>query len=150
MVTTERTVLAPVESIEHLAEALDNIGANATITGANGEHVALPPEVFDMLRAIVAAMGDGRAVAITPVDQRLTTQEAADLLGVSRPTAVKLLEAGEIPFEQPGRHRRVLLADVLAYRERISTQRRAALDRMVDIADEADLYERTAEPIRTR
>ena len=77
-------------------------------------------------------------------------QEAADLLGVSRPTVVKLLESGEIPFEQPGRHRRVRLADVLAYRERASVERRAALDQMVEIADEADLYERTSTPKRTR
>jgi hypothetical protein len=63
---------------------------------------------------------------------------------------VKLLEAGEIPFEQPGRHRRVRLVDVLAYRERTSRERRAALDRMVDIADEADMYERTSTPRHTR
>lgn len=69
---------------------------------------------------------------------------------MSRLTLVKLLEAGDIPFEQPGRHRRVRLADVLAYRERGSLERRAALDRMVEIADEADMYERTATPKRTR
>jgi hypothetical protein len=63
---------------------------------------------------------------------------------------VKLLESGEIPFEQPGRHRRVRLADVLAYRVRASVEQRAALDRMVEIADEADLYELTATPKRTR
>src|SRR3546814_6595386 len=85
-------------------------------------------------------MAQGQAVTVAPVHQRLTTQEAADLLGISRPTVVKLLESGEIPFEQPGRHRRVRLADVLAYRERASAARRAALDRMVELADEADLY----------
>lgn len=89
-------------------------------------------------------------MTIAPVHERLTTQEAADLLGVSRPTVVKLLESGEIPFEQPGRRRRVRLADVLAYRERASAEHRAALHRMVEIADEADMYERTATPKRTR
>lgn len=103
-----------------------------------------------MLRDIVEALAQGQAVTIAPVHQRLTTQEAADLLGVSRPTVVKLLESGEIPFEQPGRHRRVRLADILAYRDRSVAERRAALDRMVEIADEADLYEHTATPKRTR
>ena len=82
--------------------------------------------------------------------QRLTTQEAADLLGISRPTFVKLLESGEIAFEQPGRHRRVRLADVLSYRQRRSTQRRESLDRMVETADESGMYELSAAPKSTR
>lgn len=146
------TVLPPAESLEGLVAMLGRFGAEPTTTlaGPNGEHLVLPPEVFEVLRDVVEAMAQGQAVTITPVHQRLTTQETADLLGVSRPTVVKLLESGKIPFEQPGRHRRVRLADVLAYRERASAERRAALDRMVEIADEADLYERTATPKRTR
>ncbi len=150
--TIERTVLPPAEPLQALATMLDGLGAEPTTTlsGPNGEHLVLPPEVFEVLRDVVDAMAQGQAVTIAPVHQRLTTQEAADLLGVSRPTVVKLLESGEIPFEQPGRHRRVRLADVLAYRERASVERQAALDRMVEIADEADLYELTATPKRTR
>ena len=150
--TIERTVLPPAEPLVALAAMLDGLGAGSTTTllGPNGEHLVLPPEVFEVLRDLVDAMAQGQAVMVVPVHQRLTTQEAADLLGVSRPTVVKLLESGEIPFEQPGRHRRVRLADVLAYRERASNERRAALDRMVGIADEADLYESTATPKRTR
>lgn len=68
----------------------------------------------------------------------------------SRPMLLKLLETGEIPFEQPGSHRRFRLVDVLAYRERASLGRLAALDRMVDTADEADMYERTSAPRCTR
>ncbi|MEI2810090.1 MAG: helix-turn-helix domain-containing protein [Nocardioides sp.] len=150
--TIERTVLPPTEPLQALAAMLDGLGAEPTTTlsGPNGEHLVLPPEVFEVLRDVVDAMAQGQALTIAPVHQRLTTQEAADLLGVSRPTVVKLLESGEIPFEQPGRHRRVRLADVLAYRERASVERRGALDRMVEIADAADLYERTATPKRTR
>ena len=110
----------------------------------------LPPEVFAVLRDVVQAMAHGQAVTIVPVHQRLTTQKAADLLGISRPTVVKLLESGEIAFERPGHHRRVRLADVLAYRQRRSTQRRDSLDRMVEIADDGGMYERTATPKRTR
>lgn len=150
--TIERTLLPPTEPLQALAAMLDGLGAEPTTTlsGPNGEHLVLPPEVFEVLRDVVDAMAQGQALTIAPVHQRLTTQEAADLLGVSRPTVVKLLESGEIPFEQPGRHRRVRLADVLAYRERASVERRGALDRMVEIADAAALYERTATPKRTR
>ena len=150
--TLERTVLPPTESLDELVAMLSRPDAEPTTTlsGPNGEHLVLPPEVFEVLRDVVEAMASGQAVTIAPVHQRLTTQEAADLLGVSRPTLVKLLETGEIPFEQPGRHRRVRLADVLASRERASVERRAALDRIVEIADAADMYERTATPKRTR
>lgn len=148
----ERTILPPAEPLEGLLAMLVRFGIEPTTTlsGPNGEHLVLPPEVFEVLRDVLEAMAQGQAVTIAPVHQRLTTQEAADLLGISRPTVVKLLEAGEIPFEQPGRHRRVRLADVLAYRERASVERRAALDRMVELADEADLYELTATPKPTR
>lgn len=150
--TLELTVLPPAEPLDDLVAMLSRLDAEPTTTlsGPNGEHLVLPPEVFEVLRGVVEALASGQAVTVAPVHQRLTTQEAADLLGVSRPTLVKLLEAGEIPFEQPGRHRRVRLVDVLAYRERTSRERRAALDRMVDIADEADMYERTSTPRHTR
>ena len=150
--TLEHTVHPPAESLDALVAMLSRPGAEPTTTlsGPNGEHLVLPSEVFEVLRDVVEAMASGQAVTIAPVHQRLTTQEAADLLGVSRPTLVKLLETDAIPFEQPGRHRRVRLADVLAYRARASGERRAALDRMVQIADEADMYERTATPKRTR
>ncbi|MFZ4811247.1 MAG: helix-turn-helix domain-containing protein [Ilumatobacteraceae bacterium] len=150
--TLDRTVLPPTESLDELVAMLSRPDAEptTTVSGPNGEQLVLPPEVFEVLRGVVEAMASGQAVTIAPVHQRLTTQEAADLLGVSRPTLVKLLEAGEIPFEQPGRHRRVRLADVLAYRSRASIERRASLDRMVEIADAADMYELTATPKRTR
>lgn len=151
--TLEHTVLPPAEPLDELVAMLRTASTaepSTTLSGPNGERLILPAEVFEVLRDIVEAMAAGQAVAIAPVHQRLTTQEAADLLGVSRPTLVKLLESGEMPFEQPGRHRRVRLADVLAYRERSSLERRAALDRMVEIADEADMYERTAAPRPTR
>lgn len=151
--TLEHTVLPPAESLDELVAMLRTASTaepSTTLSGPNGQHLILPAAVFEVLRDIVEAMAAGQAVTIAPVHQRLTTQEAADLLGVSRPTLVKLVEAGDIPFEQPGRHRRVRLADVLAYRERSSLERRAALDRMVEIADEADMYERTATPKRTR
>lgn len=149
--TLEHTILPPEEPLDSLLALLTGPEApTTTVTGPNGEHLVLPPELFEVLRDVVAAMAQGQAVTIAPVHQRLTTQEAADLLGISRPTLVKLLESGEIPFEQPGRHRRVRLADVLAYRAERSVQVRESLDRMVEIADESGMYEKNATPQRTR
>lgn len=148
----EHTVLPPEGSLDELVKALSRVGAEPTafLAGSNGEYLVLPPAVFAVLREAVEAMSSGQAVTIAPVHQRLTTQEAADLLGISRPTLIKLLESGEIAYEQPGRHRRVRLASVLAYRQRRSSQRRESLDRMVEIADESGMYEGTATPKRTR
>ncbi len=123
---------------------------SATLVGPEGESVVLPAEVFEVLRGVVDAMSQGQAVVVAPVHQRLTTQEAADLLGMSRPTFVKLLDAGEIPYDRPRRHRRVRLDDLLAYSERRSVESRTALDHMVEIAQEAGMYERTATPASTR
>ena len=149
--TLERTVLPPKESLDHFRALLSSFEARSTtLIGPDGERLVLPSEVFEVLRDIVAAMAEGQAVTIVPVHQRLTTQEAADLLSISRPTLIKLLESDEIPFERPGRHRRLRLTDVLAYQDRRSTQRRQALDRMVEIADESGMYERTATPRSTR
>ncbi len=148
--TLEHTILPPEEPLDSLLTLLTGAEAPTTVTGPNDERLLLPPEVFEVLRDVVVAMAEGQAVTIVPVHQRLTTQEAADLLGISRPKLVKLLESGKIPFEQPGRHRRVLLADVLAYRAKRSAWARDALDRMVEIADESGMYEQTATPKRTR
>ena len=65
----------------------------------------------------------GRGVTIIPTNRMLTTQEAADVLGVSRPTLVKVLESGDLRFSKVGRHRRVALGDLLAYRESQSSVR---------------------------
>jgi excisionase family DNA binding protein len=75
----------------------------AQLVGPAGERIELPAEVFTVLREVVLAMAEGEAVTVAPHHQTLTTQEAADLLGVSRPTLVRLLEQGKIPYEQPGR-----------------------------------------------
>lgn len=150
--TLAGTVLPPKEPLDDLVAALSRLKAEPStiLSGPGGEQLVLPAEVFAVLRSVVAAMADGQAVTIAPVHQRLTTQEAADLLGISRPTFIKLLESGEIAFERPGRHRRVRLTDVLTYRQRRSIQRRESLDRMVDIADESGMYEQAATPQRTR
>jgi excisionase family DNA binding protein len=115
------------------------------LLGPDGEQVPLPQEVYQVLVEVVEAMREGKVITLVPRTQRLTTQEAADFLGISRPTLVKLLQDGKIPFDQPGRHRRVLFTDLLAYQERLREHRRAALDRMTEDASEAGLYDTASE-----
>jgi excisionase family DNA binding protein len=77
---------------------------------------------------------------VAPHQTVLSTSEAAQLLGVSRPTLVRLLESGEIPFDKPSRHRRIRLADLLAFQQRSRRRRASLLDQMVADAEEAGVY----------
>ena len=118
----ERTVLPP-EHPEGLVGVLALLLApesaeRATLIGPDGTRLQLPGEVFEVLREVVVALSQGLAITVAPHQAVLSTSEAAQLLGVSRPTLVRLLESGEIPFDKPSRHRRVRLADLLAYQER--------------------------------
>ena len=95
--------------------ALRPAGGPWRLDGPTGESVLLPEALVELLAAAAAGLADGCAVTLTRHEQTVTTQEAADLLGVSRPTLVRLLDAGVLPYDQPGRHRRLLLRDVLAF-----------------------------------
>lgn len=106
------------------------VEASARLVAADGRQIELPAGLFDVLREAVRAMSQGKAVTIAPHDTVMTTQEAADYLSVSRPTLVKLLEQGLIPFTQPSRHRRVRLSDLVAYQRQTRAQRRELLDAM--------------------
>lgn len=83
------------------------------------------------------------ASCVAPLGARLTTQEAADYLGVSRPTLVRILERGDIPMEKPGRHRFVQLKDLVDYQERTRTERRTALGQLVVDAESHGLHAKT-------
>jgi excisionase family DNA binding protein len=76
---------------------------------------------------VTNALAAGEGITIVPQGTTMTTQQAADFLGISRPTLVRLLEAGEIDYDKPGRHRRVQLEDLVAYQAKFRAERRAAL-----------------------
>ena len=93
------------------------------------------------LVALLAATGPGDQDSIAVVPDVLTTGQAAELLGVSRPTVVALVDRGEIPASRVGSRRRLRAADVLAYRDRRRIVRSAALDEIAALSDELGLYE---------
>lgn len=114
--------------------------AEFRLVGPEGREVVLPVVVVRLLRDLVHHLAHDRAVAIAPVDEQLTTQQAADLLHVSRPHLIALLERGEMPFIRPGSHRRLKLGDVLDYKRRRDAEAEAALDDLALMGEEMGLY----------
>jgi excisionase family DNA binding protein len=115
-------------------------GETAQIRVINGkEDITVPARALRLLVDILDQMARGNAVTIVPIHKELTTQEAADLLNVSRPHLVSLLEAGEIPFQKSGSHRRVRFSDLQKYRELRDQKRRKALNDMTREANEQGL-----------
>jgi excisionase family DNA binding protein len=149
---SNRTVLPPeeTEQLTKLAEAMREDSGMAALVGPDNTRWDIPSEVYEVLRVVLGAMARGLAITLMPQHTMLTTQEAADLLGVSRPTLVKLLESGEIPYESRGRHRRLLLTDVLDYQDRSAVERKHHLTELAEHAATHDLYSTTATPKPTR
>lgn len=105
-----------------------------------GDRTELPAELYRILRQVVEALQRGLAVTVAPQTMTMTTQEAADLLGVSRPTVIKLLNEHQIPHERVGSHRKILLRDLLEYRERRRAEQYAALEATaISVDDEEDI-----------
>lgn len=137
----ETTVLpARDTALLDAAEALLRSGDEVALA-ARGETVALPPELRQLLADVVQTMRRGQAVTLAPLGQQLTTQQAADLLGISRPTLIKLLEQGLIPYETPGRHRRLRLSDVLTFQQMRRSEQQRALKDLAAESQELGLYE---------
>ncbi|NOY91820.1 MAG: helix-turn-helix domain-containing protein [Deltaproteobacteria bacterium] len=101
--------------------------------------VVLPARIFDALLELLRQTAQGNAVTLVPVHAELTTQQAADVLNVSRPHLIKLLESGALPFHRTGRHRRVYAEDLLAYRDRRRQQSRDAFEELAALSQDHDL-----------
>ena len=106
---------------------------------ALGHELELPRSVATVLSELVHELADGNAVTVVPTQTELTTQQAADLLNLSRPYLVRLLEANEIASSKVGTHRRVRLGDLLEYKTRRDEHREDVLSRMGERAESSGL-----------
>ncbi|WP_336087155.1 helix-turn-helix domain-containing protein [Nocardia sp. SSK8] len=138
----DRGRLAPVMSFLEAHERRWGAAAKpsyALVGTDEGDRIELPADVHQALKQVVAALLAGRAVTIAPRSMTLTSQQAADLLGVSRPTVKRLIEKGELPAQRIGTRHRLELDDVLDYREvRRRRQYDALAETAVDISIEDD------------
>ncbi len=105
----------------------------------DGEELLLPKAAAQLLRHLLTEMAQGNAVTLIPIHAELTTQQAADFLNVSRPYLVGLLERQALPFHKVGTHRRVKFNDLKAYKKKFETASSAALDELVQQAQELEM-----------
>ena len=101
--------------------------------------IEIPLKAYLFLRSILSNMAEGKSIILLPTDSEISTQEAADILNVSRPHIVKLLEEGKIPYHKAGSHRRIQLKDLLSYEEDIKSNRKLILDELVKEAQDLKL-----------
>lgn len=103
------------------------------------ELITIPASALTLLYAILQNMAEGKSISIIPSDSEVSTQQAAELLNVSRPHLIKLLEAGEIPFKKVGSHRRILLRELITYDEKQKKDRENQLDFLSKQAQDLNL-----------
>ena len=110
----------------------------SVVAGDDETALEVPVDVLWLLADILAETANGNAVAVAPVEAELTTQQAADLLNVSRPYLVKLLDERRIPFRRVGNRRRILLVDVMAFKHVDESERRAIAAELTTQAEPSD------------
>ena len=131
----ERPALNQIEGV------LENVRRVPKLVGPDGEEIELPQSLFVMLRQIVHYLLNGRAVTIVPLNKELTTQEAADILNVSRPYLIKILEEGVIPYTKIGTHRRIRFVDLMVYKKYRDEKRKKGLAELTRLSQEMGLYD---------
>lgn len=131
MPTLTTTTPKPTADANHF-RALRRLAQNssAKLVGKGGESVAIPPTVRTLLAEIARNMEAGKAVSVVAEHHELTTQRAANILGVSRPFLVRMLEDGKLAFHMVGSHRRVYLSDLLEYKTKRDRARHEAIKRL--------------------
>lgn len=148
--TDIRPVSIPPEQTASANEALrqvrnylrahkDRREITVTVTDGDPEPLTLPREAVELLAGMLAHLGAGRGVSVVPADAELTTQQAADMLNVSRPFLVGLLNAGEIEYRNVGTHRRIKASSLIDYKQQDDRRRLAAADELTQLGQDMGL-----------
>jgi len=103
------------------------------------ESIEIPRQVFNVLMRVLAVMSEGKAFSLIPMDKELTTQQAADILNVSRPYLNKILDLGDIAHRKVGRNRRIKFSDLMEYKKSQEQKSRNALQELADQSQELDM-----------
>ncbi|MDF1756649.1 MAG: helix-turn-helix domain-containing protein [Verrucomicrobiales bacterium] len=127
--------------VEQLNDILPGARQDSFTVIIDGREIELPSSFARVMAEALKIIANGHQVEVSPVNVEIGTQDAADLLGASRPFLVKLLDTGKIPSRKVGVQRRVIAADVLAYREREKEQRRRVLQELAETDQELGLDE---------
>lgn len=130
-----------LDQIEALLSSADSGAEAPTLVGTQGQAVVLPESVVALLRQIVHQLARQKVVTIVPRNRELTTQEAAELLGDSRPYLIRLLDQGAMPYTRTGTHRRIRFDDLMRYKAERDAAREQVLDELVRLNQEMGLYD---------
>ena len=147
MATTEaeRTPISATEQerseIERISQSLEDDFSKAKLVAPNGRLIDIPEPLLEVLQRAAADLTHGEAVEIIPIHKQLTTNQAADLLNVSRQYLVRLLDEGAIPFCRVGTHRRIRFGDLMDYKKRRDEERRAGLAKLTRESQALGLYD---------
>lgn len=134
-------VVALSSALVRMAHAPKRRAPKCQLVGPNGENIPVPESVFYVLERVAEVMARGDSITLVPVGREVTTQQAADLLNVSRQYLVRLLDEGRIPFRKTGKHRRLRIEDVLSFKETRDKDRRAGLRELSRMTQEFGGYD---------
>jgi len=135
------SVFAPesdTQAIHRLEVMLEQ--THPKLVGMDGEEILLPDSIYQALRQVIHMMAAGQVISLVPYEHYLSSQEAADLLNISRPYLYTLLEQGEIPYIKVGTHRRIQFEDLIQYKQQRDGQRRQALSELATFSQELGFY----------
>jgi excisionase family DNA binding protein len=132
-----------IRQADLLSRQLSQYPEHATVhlllEGQTESDLQMPLSVFHLFKQMLTEVSKGNAITLLPVASEMTTQQAADLLNVSRPYLIELLNQGVLPYKKVGTHRRLLAVDVIMYQRRMQKERRETLDRLIELDQELGL-----------